>query len=116
MSGPLEPCHSSIFHNPLTRSDISIEHCDIIYVHASDTRFRYSRNRSSNSAAVDPQAENAEGEKKGPSKSELKKMAKEAEKEKKRIEREAKEAAAKAAREAADVVCHHPSQCLASTT
>ena len=64
----------------------------------------YARNSSSNSAAVDPQAENGEGEKKGPSKSELKKMAKEAEKEKKRIEREAKEAAAKAAREAADVV------------
>jgi hypothetical protein len=64
------------------------------------------RNRSSNSAAVDPQAESGEGEKKGPSKSELKKMAKEAEKEKKRIEREAKEAAAKAAREAADVVSY----------
>lgn len=40
----------------------------------------------------------------GPSKSELKKRAKEAEKEKKRIEREAREAQEKAAREAADVV------------
>ena len=40
----------------------------------------------------------------GPSKSELKKRAKEAEKEKKRLEREAKEAEQRAAREAADVV------------
>lgn len=45
-----------------------------------------------------------DSEKKGPSKSELKKQAKEAEKERKRQEREAKEAAAKAAKEAADVV------------
>ena len=40
----------------------------------------------------------------GPSKGELKRMAKEAEKEKKRIEREAREAKERAAREAADVV------------
>lgn len=69
-----------------------------------DTYYDYS---TSNSAAVDPKAqpaEGADGEKKGPSKNELKKMAKEAEKEKRRLEREAKEAAAKAAREAADVV------------